>query len=85
MMMGKPVVASDIRGCREEVMHGQTGLLVPSKDYVALELAIEQILTDKQIAERMGAEGQRIANELFIESKVVQLQIKTIKKIGFLT
>ena len=81
MMMGKPVVASDIRGCREEVIHGQTGLLVPSKDYVALELAIEQILTDKQVAERMGAEGQRIAIELFIELKVVQLQINTIKKL----
>jgi len=36
---------------------------------------------DRQVAERMGVEGQRIANELFIESKVVQLQIDTIKRV----
>jgi glycosyltransferase involved in cell wall biosynthesis len=81
MMMAKPVVATDIRGCREEVVHGKTGLLVPLKDSLQLELALEQILFDKPTAERMGAEGQRIANELFIESKVVQLQINTIKRL----
>lgn len=81
MMMAKPVVATDIRGCREEVVHGKTGLLVPCKDSLQLELALEQILIDSQMAERMGAEGQRLANKLFIESKVVQLQIDTIKTI----
>ena len=81
MMMAKPVVATDIRGCREEVVHGKTGLLVPCKDSLQLELALEQILMDRQAAERMGAEGQRIANELFIESKVVQLQIDTIIRV----
>jgi hypothetical protein len=56
-------------------------LLVPCKDSLQLELALEQILMDRQVAERMGVEGQRIANELFIESKVVQLQIDTIKRV----
>ena len=79
MMMGKPVIATNIRGCREEVINGITGLLVPSKDSLKLEMAIEQILTDNEAAKRMGSEGQKIANELFIESKVVQLQIQTIR------
>jgi glycosyltransferase involved in cell wall biosynthesis len=81
MMMAKPVVATDIRGCREEVVQGKTGLLVPCKDSLKLELALEQILTDKALAESMGSEGQKVANQLFIESKVVQLQINTIQRL----
>jgi glycosyltransferase involved in cell wall biosynthesis len=81
MMMSKPVVATNIRGCREEVVQGKTGLLVPCKDSVKLELALEQILMDKALAESMGSEGQKIANELFIESKAVQLQINTIQRL----
>ncbi len=81
MMMAKPVVATDIRGCREEVVHEKTGLLVTCKNTLKLELALEQILMDKELAESMGSEGQKIANELFIESKVVQLQINTIQRL----
>ena len=81
MMMAKPVVATDIRGCREEVVHEKTGLLVPCKNTLKLELALEQILMDKELAESMGSEGQKIANELFIESKVVQLQISTVQRL----
>ena len=81
MMMGKPVIATDIRGCREEVIHGITGLLVPSKDSLNLEMAIEQILTDKELAERMGVEGQKIANDLYIENKIVDLQVNTIRRL----
>ena len=79
--MGKPVIATDIRGCREEVIHGITGLLVPSKDSLKLEMAIEQIMADKELAKKMGDEGQKRANNLFIENKIVDLQISMIRKL----
>jgi len=81
MMMGKPVIATDIRGCREQVIHGITGLLVPSKDSLNLEMAIEQIMADKELAKKMGDEGQRRANNLYIENKIVDLQVRRIRKL----
>ncbi len=81
MMMGKPVIATDIRGCREEVIHGITGLLVPSKDSLNLEMALEQILADKELAKKMGDEGQRRSNNLYIENKIVDLQVRRLRKL----
>jgi glycosyltransferase involved in cell wall biosynthesis len=81
MMMAKPVIATDIRGCREEVIHGITGILVPSKDSLNLEIAIEQILSDKELAQEMGDAGKSRANNLYIENKIVELQIRMIRKL----
>ena len=37
MMMEKPVIATNIRGCREEVIDNETGFLVPTKDVTKLK------------------------------------------------
>ena len=42
MMMAKPVVATNIRGAREEVVHGETGLLVPVKSSSGIATAVEK-------------------------------------------
>lgn len=81
MMMAKPVVATNIRGCREEVIPEVTGLLVPSRDSASLEKAIEKLYCNENLARKMGMEAQRIANQLYVEEKIVDLQIKTIKKL----
>ncbi len=80
MMMGKPVVATNIRGCREEVVDGQTGLLVPPRDAPALATALSRCLADPGEARRMGAAGRVRALELYDESRVVALQIDLIRK-----
>jgi glycosyltransferase involved in cell wall biosynthesis len=81
MACGRPVVATDIRGCREEVVHGVTGLLVPVKDPNALAQAIIQTLSDPQRARRMGEEGRRRAETLFDEEKVLDKQIEIYKRL----
>src|SRR5207244_100428 len=43
---GLPIVATDIRGCREVVDHNRTGLLVPSRNPAALEAGIDRLVTD---------------------------------------
>src|SRR5262249_52104210 len=53
--MGLPVIATDIRGCRQAVDHGRNGLLVPLRDVDALSAAIEQLATDADVRARMGA------------------------------
>jgi len=81
MAMAKPVVATDIRGCREEVVDGETGFIVPPKDPAALASAIKSLLSDEELAIRMGKAGIKRAEELFDENKVIQKQIEVIKSL----
>ncbi len=81
MASGKPVVATNIRGCREEVVHGVTGLLVPVKDSRALAQAIVQVLSDPDAARRMGEAGQRRAVRLFDEGMVVHRQVEIYREL----
>lgn len=77
MSMGLPCVATDIRGCREEVVEGETGHLVPARNSVALAGAIGGLLSDSEKARRMGEAGRRRVLEVFDIRRVVahQLQI----------
>lgn len=79
MMMGKPVIATDIRGSREEVLHEQTGLVVPVKDVAALAEAIRRMVRDPLWASLLGGAGRERALSLYDEKKVVKLQIDRIE------
>jgi glycosyltransferase involved in cell wall biosynthesis len=81
MASGKPVVATDIRGCREEVVDGGTGFLVPVKNPLALAEAIVRLLTNKEEASRMGEAGRRRAREKFDEKKVVERQLEIYREL----
>jgi len=72
MATGLPVVATDIRGCREAVVHGETGLIVPPKDSRALTEAVLYLLDHPEEARRMGAAGRRRAEELYDQRLVQQ-------------
>ena len=79
MLLKKAVIATNIRGCREEVIHNKTGLLVPLRDTIELTKAISYLINNKNIAIEMGLNGYLIAKELFNEENIVKLQIKIIK------
>lgn len=80
MMSGLPVVATDIRGSREEVVAGETGVLVPTRDSTALAAAFASLLKSPAETRAMGEAGRRRALELYDERKVVALQIDTIQR-----
>lgn len=84
MMMALPVVATNIRGSREEVVDGETGVLVPLRDPHALTKAIEQLYKDKEKAKVMGRVGRKRALELYDEEKVIQRQIELINNSGLI-
>ena len=65
MSTGLPVVATDIRGCREAVVHEKSGLIVPAKDGQALGLAVDRLVTNPEEALRMGHAGRQLAVELY--------------------
>ena len=54
------------------VEHGRNGLLVPLSDVHSLSSAIVDLLTDKEKARSMGAEGRRLALERFDERLVFE-------------
>ena len=70
MAMGRPVITTDAPGCRETVVDGENGFLVPVKSVDALTEAMERFLIDPALGPRMGARGREIAEEKYDVRKV---------------
>jgi glycosyltransferase involved in cell wall biosynthesis len=71
MMQGVPVVASDIAGNRDLVVHGETGYLYPLGDRAALARWTNIILNDAPLARRLGSGGRRRMLDEFSVDKMV--------------
>lgn len=65
MASKKPVVATDVGGNREAVIHRETGLLVPPKDSDAIAEAVISIMKDNKFGERLGSNGRRRVEKVF--------------------
>lgn len=79
MMTGLPVVATNIRGSREEVVDGTTGLLVPVRDTKALAAALSELAADPARRTAMGAAGRERARDLYDETRVIARQLDLLK------
>ena len=71
MLTGLPVVAADVRGPREQVLHRETGLLVPPGDTAALARALHLLAADAGLRARLGGAGRARALALYDEARVV--------------
>lgn len=79
MMMAKPVIATNIRGSREEVVDGETGFLIPTRNVSKLKEKLLYSASHCKKMKKMGIAGRARALEFFDERKVVEKQIKLIK------
>lgn len=70
MAMGRPVVTSDTPGCRETVLDGKSGFLVPARDVAALAEAMEKFILCPGLIGSMGRFSRRIAAEKYDANKV---------------
>lgn len=71
MASGVPVVASEVGGVPEAVVHESTGLLVPPRDIAAMSAALDALLTDEAMRRTMGETGRARALDCFrFESQV---------------
>ncbi len=68
---GRPMVATDVPGCREVVRDGETGLLVPLGDTVALADALQRLAEDPDLRRRLGQTARRMIEDDFSEQIVV--------------
>ena len=75
MLSGLPVVATDIRGCREEVVDGETGFLIPPRQPSALAHALQRLVEDPKLRIKLGDAGRMRALKLFDEDMVIRRQL----------
>jgi len=71
MSCRKPVIATDVGGITDIVRDGETGLLVPQRDAAALAAAVERLLDDPDLAERLGQSGAAYAQQRFDWTHIV--------------
>jgi glycosyltransferase involved in cell wall biosynthesis len=67
---GKPLIATDVPGCRDIVTHRINGLLVPARDPAALADAIDSLLRDSSLRAAMGVAGREVVLRAFSVEKV---------------
>ena len=79
--MGVPVIATDVRGCRQAVEDGVSGLLVPVRDPEALAAAVARLATDPSERLRMGAAARERALASFDQRRCIDLTIATYARL----
>ncbi|RKQ69086.1 glycosyltransferase involved in cell wall biosynthesis [Litorimonas taeanensis] len=70
MSTGRPVITTDVPGCRDTVIEGETGLLVPVKDAVALSEGMMTMIEKREAWQEMGRAGREFAERTFDVNKV---------------
>ena len=75
--MALPIVATNIRGCRQVVADGINGFLVPVHDVRQLEAALKKLIDDPEMRHNMGCAGYHKARKEFDERRVCKIVIET--------
>ncbi len=76
-----PIVTTDVPGCREAVINGENGYLVPSRNYVVLADAIEKLINDKALRKEMGRNGRALTEREFGIEKIIEETISLYQRI----
>ena len=78
---GRPIVATDVPGCREVVQDGETGLLVPLNDPLGLADAVEKLLGDSELRRRLGENGQQRVAQYFSDQQINEQTLEVYKSL----
>jgi len=81
MAMGLPIVTTDSPGCRETVVPGENGVLVPPRSVDALEKAVASLLDDPDLRAGMGTRSREIAAARFSSSIVVEQHLRLYQRL----
>jgi glycosyltransferase involved in cell wall biosynthesis len=77
-----PVVATNVGGIPEVVIHGETGLLVPPRDPTALARAILKLYNNKTLASRLGQKGYELVHRKFSAEAMADKVVSLYERIG---
>ncbi len=80
--MGLPAIVTDIRGCREAVVDGENGLLVPLRDPGALATAMRRLHDDPALRARLSRGARERARTTFDERRVCRTILAAYERLG---
>lgn len=80
MSMKNAILATNIRGSREEVIHGETGFLFETKSPKEIAKYIDELNNNSSLLDEMKEKSYKRCYELYNEKDVVDKQIKVLKK-----
>lgn len=76
MAMGRAIITTDAPGCRETVVNGDNGYLIPIKSVDALEKAMLNFIREQELALRMGIRSRQVAEEKYDVHKVNAVMLR---------
>ena len=79
MAIGRAVITTDVAGCRETVVDGLNGFLIPPFDANALVEAMKKFIENPYLVEKMGEESYKIAKDKFDAKKVNDKLLKILE------
>lgn len=79
--MGLPIVTTDVRGCRQVVEGGRTGLIVPPRDAGALASAISNLVSDPTRRQRMSIAAAEKAKRDFDQQRVIDVTLQVYEEL----
>jgi glycosyltransferase involved in cell wall biosynthesis len=82
MALCKPIIATNIRGCREEVIDGENGFLVEKANVQQLFERMYQLANDRALRERFGKRSREIVEKFFDERKVIDIQLALFEQLS---
>ena len=81
MELGLPIVASNVGGIPDVVVDGESGILVPEKNPVALADAFKRLAADPSLTEHLLAGARKRISECFTWDGIIERQIEVYKKV----
>ena len=78
---GRAVVTTDVPGCRDAITPGETGMTVPVKDPLALADAVQKLVENPALRERMGLAGRALAEKEFSIEKIIDQHLQIYREV----
>ncbi len=78
----RPVVTTDVPGCRDAVVAGETAFVVPPKDATSLADALQRLLESRELREKMGQAGRELAEAQFDVQHIASFQVDAMERLA---
>jgi len=78
---GKPVVTTDVPGCREVVIDGVNGRLVPPRNMGALAEALAELIASPEKRSAMGQAGRKMAEQEFSQTRIIAETLQVYREL----